>query len=178
MSDHRHRTHSDFNRIVQFFSGEAPDDRGRYLAEIQNWPDHRLEAVHDFIQWMFPLTEPSGVNPSAPLLDAESIREIHSRPELQENLRRSFLRMLRFYGLAWRDGRVERAPNFTECAENWLAWGNHNHLRITRILKCLRLAGLENEAAAFFDCLTQLYEAHQGRISPTTFRFWQDAISQ
>ena len=120
----------------------------------------------------------SGVNPSAPLLDAESIRQIRARPELQENLRRSFLRMIRFYGLAWRDSRVERAPNFTECAENWLSWGNHNHLRITRILKCLCLAGLENEAAAFFDCLAQIYETHQGRISPTTFRFWQGAISR
>jgi hypothetical protein len=55
--------------IIAFYSGEAPDDRGRFLREIQQWPDQRLESVHDFIQWMFPLTEPSPVNPDAPVLD-------------------------------------------------------------------------------------------------------------
>jgi len=55
--------------ILRYYEGQAPDDRGRYLSEIQEWPDDRLEAVHDFIQWMFPLAERSGANPEAPILD-------------------------------------------------------------------------------------------------------------
>src|ERR1051326_6842308 len=105
-------------RIIGFFSGEAPDDEGRYLHDIQRWPDHRLESVHDFIQWMFPLPEPSPVNPDAPVLDAATIAEIRARPELQENLRASWMRMKRFY----------------EGTRHWITPGNHNHLRITRIL--------------------------------------------
>src|SRR5690348_15032928 len=83
--------------IIGYFSGKAPDDRGRYLRDIQQWPDERLEAVHDFIQWMFPLEEPSPVNPDAPVLDADTIAEIRARPELQAAVRGSFERMRRFY---------------------------------------------------------------------------------
>ncbi len=100
--------------IIDFHSGSATDDRGRYLREIQHWPDERLEFVHDFIQWMFPLIEPSGVNPSAPVLDRPTILTFRSRPELMRNLRASFLRMLRFYGLEPRpepEARIERAAN-------------------------------------------------------------------
>jgi hypothetical protein len=73
--------------IISFYSGKTPDDRGRYLKDIQQWPDHRLESVHDFIQWMFPLREPSGVNPGAPVLDPATIAEFRSNTGLQDNLR-------------------------------------------------------------------------------------------
>ena len=43
-------------RIIGFYSGEERDHRGRYLHEIQDWPDDQSEAVHDFIQWLFPFT--------------------------------------------------------------------------------------------------------------------------
>ena len=43
-------------RFIGFYSGEEPDHRGRYLHEIQEWPDDQLEAVHDFIQLAFPIT--------------------------------------------------------------------------------------------------------------------------
>src|SRR4051812_18614981 len=115
------------SELVKFYSGAAPDDRGRFLSEIQGWPDHRLEQVHDFIQWLFPLREPSGANPDAPALDDADIREFRSSPELQSNLRASYLRMLSFYS----------AP-----AKHWLTPGNHNHLRITRMIKSMRLLGL------------------------------------
>jgi hypothetical protein len=85
--------------IILFYSGRQPDDRGRYLDDIQKWSDDRLESVHDFIQWMFPLREPSGVNPTAPVLDAATIAEFRSRPDVQEKLRASFTRMLKFYGM-------------------------------------------------------------------------------
>ena len=79
----------------------TPDDS---CSQIQQWPDERLEAVHDFIQWLFPLPEPSPVNPLAPVLDRETVEAFAARPELRENLRVSFLRMLRFYGLEMQPG--------------------------------------------------------------------------
>jgi Opioid growth factor receptor (OGFr) conserved region len=167
--------------IISFYSGKTPDNRGRFLRDIQQWPDHRLESVHDFIQWMFPLREPSGVNPDAPLLDKTAIAEFRSRPDLQENLRQSWLRMLKFYGFvadSSSDWAVRPAPNFTERAKNWLTPYNHNHLRITRILKCLRALGLETEAQAFFGALSAIHHSRQfaGTISPVTFEYWQSAL--
>jgi opioid growth factor receptor-like protein len=166
--------------IILFYSGEQPDDRGRYLEDIQRWPDDRLESVHDFIQWMFPLREPSGVNLTAPVLDTATIEEFRSKPELQEKLKLSFTRILRFYGMeiasAGLGMKVQSAPNFRERAKVWLRPHNHNHLRITRIINSLRLLGLEIEARAFFDCLAGLYDSQTSQvISADTFRYWQSA---
>jgi hypothetical protein len=91
-------------RIIGFYSGIEPDRRGSYLHEIQHWADDQLEEVHDFIQWLFPLPEPSGFNAAAPILTGDSIRAFRARPELQENLLLSFLRMLSFYGLELHSG--------------------------------------------------------------------------
>src|SRR5580700_986798 len=85
-------------RIIRFYSGTQPDHRGRYLHEIQVWTDKQLESIHDYIQWLFPLPEPSGFNTAAPVLTPESIREFRTRPELQQKLPGSFLRMMTFYG--------------------------------------------------------------------------------
>jgi hypothetical protein len=166
-------------RIVGFFEGSLPDNRGRFLSDIQSWPEARLEAVHDFIQWMFPLTEPSPVNPSAPVLDRETIKAFRAAPELRQALRASWLRMIDFYGFEFSDGRVQPSAGFAAKSANWLNPNNHNHLRITRILKCLRLLGLEREANAFFDCLAELYTSERRKPQPgiteRTFEFWSAA---
>jgi hypothetical protein len=151
-------------RLIAFLSGTAPDGAGRLLPELLAWPDQRLEQVHDFIQWMFPLPEPSPVNPGAPVLDADSIAEIRARAELQANLRKSLERMGRFY----RDSR------------HWITPGNHNHLRITRILRCAALLGLEAEARGFFEWLSAIYEQERRKpypgISARSFEYWSRAM--
>ena len=166
--------------IIAFYSGKDPDDQGRSLAELQRWPDDALEAYHDFIQWMFPLREPSGVNPGAPTLDDATIAEFRARPELQANLRVSFVRMLRFYGFELKNDPVQvvLGADFEENSSNWLSPWNHNYLRITRILKSLGLLGLEPEAHAFLACLTDVFHAQSGHsaISTETFRYWQASL--
>lgn len=170
------------SEILAFYSCRTKDPRGRRLHDIQRWPDDLLELNHDFIQWMFPLLEPSPVNPEAPILDHATIGEFKANPEMQNNLRESFLRMLAFYGfeLNVENGlAVRRRPDFPGQSKGWLCPGNHNHLRITRILKSLRLLGLEAEAHAFFKCLSELYAEETAhaipRITATTFQFWSAA---
>src|SRR5438105_15924131 len=93
------------NRIVAFFSG-APDADGRRLAGILAWDDDRLEAVHDYIQWVFPTRRPSGVNPSAPLVTDATVRAFEQDAALRARLREALDRMLIFYGLTWRGSRI------------------------------------------------------------------------
>jgi len=171
-------------QIIGFYSGTLPDHRGRYLHQIQLWADEQLESVHDYVQWLFPLPERSGFNLAAPVLTHESIQEFRSRPELQQKLRSSFLCMMTFYGLEVRTGEhitVTRAPNFAAKATGWLSPGNHNHLRITRILRCLTVLGLEAEAKAFFGCLSEIYESEQNKpvpaISDDTMLYWRQAVA-
>ena len=99
-----------------------------------------------------------------------------AQPELRQNLRVSFLRMLRFYGLEMKSGAVQPAANFQQRAANWLQTGNHNHLRITRILKSLTLLGLAEESGALLECLETICAEHPGKISAVSLRFWRAAI--
>jgi hypothetical protein len=170
-------------QIIGFYSGTEPDHRGRYVQEIQAWPDDQLETAHDYIQWLFPLSEKSGFNVAAPVLTRESIQEFRTQPDLQQKLRGSFLRMMTFYGFETRFGKqitVTRAPNFAAKASGWLSPGNHNHLRITRILRCLTVLGLEAEAKAFFGCLSEIYEGEQNKTLPAlsdeTMLHWRKAV--
>jgi Opioid growth factor receptor (OGFr) conserved region len=157
--------------LIDFYGGLARDAKGRFLRDILAWDDARLESVHDYIQWLFPLPESSAFNWDAPLLDTDTIEAFRAHASLRENLLAAFLRMLAFYGLELGD-TVQRAPNFEGRARVWLHPGNHNHLRITRILKSLRLLGLEAEAALFLQALEALYRERPDCISAETYRYW------
>jgi hypothetical protein len=162
------------SEILNFYRG-GRDDEGRTLNEILAWPDAELEAVHDFIQWLFPLPEESGANPYAPVLDAATIDTFHQSEELQQQLRQSFQRMLRFYGLEFEAGIVRHVANFGARSSNWLSPGNHNHLRLTRILRSIRVLGLVAESDALFHALSEIYRANPNRISQRTYQFWENA---
>src|SRR5262245_840829 len=71
------------SRLVDFYRGAGTDTGGRQLAEIWAWGDDDLEAVHDFIQWLFPLPEPSRFNPDAPRLTEADIATFRGDPLLQ-----------------------------------------------------------------------------------------------
>jgi hypothetical protein len=167
-------------RIVAFYEGRAPDDRGRLLADVLNFDDDRLEEVHDFIQWLFPLPERSGANPSAPVLDEATIDAFRARSELRAALRRALGRMLAFYGFAWSGDAIVKSPSFRERSTNWLRAGNHNHLRLTRMLRSLYLLGEKDAAKALFAALDAVYdeECRNGRrrISERTYQFWRRAV--
>jgi hypothetical protein len=165
--------------LVAFYRDGAPDDEGRTLAEILAWDDDRLEAVHNFIQWLFPLPEPSGANPAAPILDPNSIRTFHASLAMQNRLRQSFERMICSYGLRRISSpsaiTIERAPNFAGRAQNWLRPMNHNHLRLTRILRSTLILGLESESKALFQALNAIYREFPDRIPARTHAFWSSA---
>lgn len=162
--------------ILSFYWGLEPDSEGRKVEEIWGWDYGRLEAIHDFIQWLFPLREKSMVNFDAPVLNNEVIEEFLKSEELRLRLLRSFELMLGFYGLKLVGEKVCLADNFEERKQNWLRRGNHNFLRITRILKCLGYLGLKKEAQAFFGCLQTIYEVDGDKIGSVTFGYWQAAV--
>ncbi|MEO8260141.1 MAG: opioid growth factor receptor-related protein [Acidobacteriota bacterium] len=165
--------------LLAFYRGDAPDWNGRRLDEIWSWPDERLEAVHDYIQWMFPLSVPSGANPGAPVLGPITREAFATTEALRERLDRSLRVMLRFYGLELMrtEGalQIARTAHFTGRARVWLSPGNHNHLRLTRIITSLGEAGLAVQAHALWDCLSQIAAEFPDRVTPTTLKYWRSA---
>jgi len=166
--------------VVAFYRGERPDSERRSIQDIWSWDDRSLEAVHDYIQWLFPNSQPSAVNPSAPLVTPQTIADFTADEGLRQRLLRSLDRMLLFYGLerVETDAGTEIRPgaNYNARKGNWLTPGNHNHLRLTRILNALQLLGLPKQAVALGDCLRGIYESEgTDHISEETFRFWMTA---
>jgi hypothetical protein len=163
--------------IRRFYDGTGRDHAGRWLAEIQGWDDAALERVHDYIQWLFPLPEASGFNPHAPLLTKADIAAFRTDPALRAALGVSFDRILAFYGFAFAQGVVIPSENEKLRRRNWCAPGNHNLLRISRILRSLTLLGLESEAAAFLARLEHVQtEGAAMVIGQVTARYWRNAV--
>ena len=167
--------------LVSFYSGLSTDNLGRSLEEIQDWGYDRLEGVHNYVQWLFPLSERSNFNPDAPILDADQIVAFRSSDELKARLIKSFKVMLRFYGLCVEDkgGTIEitKSDEYAQRKGTWLTPGNHNYLRITRILTSLRLLGLREYAEVFLALLERLYEEESQRIGSTTLGYWRRSLT-
>ena len=72
--------------------------------------------------------------------------QFKNSPEMQANLIKSYELMLDFYGFVLKDkqtGEVIRSQDYKSRFRN-LSYHSHNYLRITRILKCLGICGLEH----------------------------------
>lgn len=168
------------SRLVEFYRGYGHDHRGRTLSDILAFDFDELEFHHDYIQWLFPLPEPSGANPSAPLLSREDIAAFESDGALQRALLNSFQRMLQFYGLRLVDDgaavEVRRSSEFHERSRVWLTGGNHNFLRISRMLRSLSLLGLAGHAHAFLNCLEGVYAERSRNIGTITMGYWRRAV--
>jgi hypothetical protein len=149
-------------RLLRFYTGKGTDSRGRTIEDIWRFTPDDLEGIHDYIQWLFPLAEPSAFNPDAPLLDEETIATFRSDPELRKRVARSLDVMLAFYR-----GR-----------RDWLTPQNHNFLRLTRILKSLTALGLEDRARELFMFLESTYREQPTVIGATTLSYWRAAVSK
>jgi hypothetical protein len=167
-------------RLLDFYEGRGPDHRGRTLSDIQRFSLEQLEYEHDFIQWLFPLRAASPVNPEAPTLTDRDIARFRADGELAVKVRQSFEMMAGFYGfqMSERDGSAGIRPGaqFEQRAANWVSRGNHNFLRITRILKSLTILGQEDLARAFLDCLATVFADHHATIGDRTWSFWKAAL--
>ncbi len=73
--------------LVPFLRGVGPDADGRFHVDILKFSDEELEETHDYIQWLFPLCEPSMAVPGSPyLVDEEVISILKGDEDVQENI--------------------------------------------------------------------------------------------
>lgn len=166
--------------IFAFYQGQSPDSSGRMIENIWLWDYQKLEYTHDYIQWLFPLKEKSRFNQNAPVLNDEVIQSFRTNENLRLRLKKSLEVMLHFYGLQCNelgntDIEITKSREYQERKLNWISKGNHNYLRLTRILTCLRLLGLEKYAQALFQCLNQIYLEESQNIGSETYAYWQSA---
>jgi hypothetical protein len=164
--------------LLRFYRGTGADHRGRSLADVRAFDTGRLEGTHDFIQWLFPLPEPSGASAHAPILSPEDIAAFAAEPALREELLRSLDVMLAFYGLA-REGSgaataIARGPRYASRSGEWLD-RPHNFLRLSRILRCLSLLGCGPEARALLASLEAIAAENGWAVGSDTLGYWRRA---
>ncbi|MBF0664646.1 MAG: hypothetical protein IR159_03735 [Brevundimonas sp.] len=146
-------------RVLAFLQGEGVDGRGRTLFEVLALDDAALERSHDFIQWLFPLPEPSAAVPDSPVLDEAEATAIRDSSLAQCALAAATDRMAAFLGRT----------------DVWLRPQDHNHLRITRMIRSLRLLRGDAEADAFRDAVLAAVEETGAPVSARSRGYWTTA---
>lgn len=160
--------------LYRFLNGSGTDKYGRTHAQILSMSNYKLETTHNYIQWLFPIDEPSKYADSV-VLTEEMIAAFKEDKAIMDNLQCSFDRMMQFYGF----GRNERgelvpiAPRW-KMRIAWLNMRNHNFLRLTRILRCLHLFGLSEMEADLYTALESL--AIQYWFLSKSYVYWKKAI--
>lgn len=145
--------------ITAFLEGEGPDARGRTLFDVLAMDNGALEQTHDYIQWLFPLREPSGAVPDAPVLTDAEVEAIRDSGMAQIALAAATDRMDVFY----------------RATHDWLMPNDHNHLRITRIIRSLRLLVGDAEADAFKTAILSRVETTRAPVSARSRGYWATA---
>lgn len=64
------------NSIRNYLGYNGIDNCQRTLDQTLLWDDEMLEHTHDFIQWWFPLDEPSAFNSHAPVVSRAEFEEL------------------------------------------------------------------------------------------------------
>ena len=96
----------------------------------------------------------------SPVLSEADIEAIRGDAAAQKNLLRALDRMRLFYS----------------GTTHWLTPGNHNHLRITRIISSLHKLAQPAAARDFYDFVKAKMDAEPGSATPLTLSFWEKAV--
>ncbi len=147
--------------LVNFLNETGPDHQERYLRDIWDFDDKAIEQTHDFIQWMFPLTEKSMSVPGVPTLSAEDIETIRTSEVARANLQKS---------ANWYLGFLQRN-------DHWIKAYDHNHLRITRAIKSLRLLVSQETAEAFLNIVFDITGDRVNVVRRDAIGFWKSGVS-
>ena len=145
--------------FFKFLRNEEPDFKGRFLNDIWKYTDEEIEYNHDFIQLTFPLNKPSkAVFNNLYLKSIEEIDMLKHDHLVQKNIIES------------RNWFI----NFLKNNNQWKSYSDHNQLRITRVIECLRLLISDKEANNFYSEILDIVGQYP-KINATTLKFWKDA---
>jgi hypothetical protein len=148
--------------VQAFLEGAGVDHRGRNIDDVLAFDDAALEAVHDYIQWLFPLREASAFNPLAPVLSPNDVAALRASAPAQSNLISAAHRMQRFY---------EQNPK-------WLTAYDHNHLRITRIIRSLSMLAGHEEAQHFHSAIERMVREAGNPVAKEAQQYWSKALKE
>jgi hypothetical protein len=142
--------------IVAFLEGICTDSQGRLLSDVWAFSDTEIERTHNFFQWLFTLSDPSLSVPGSPTLTYDDITVLR----ISSAAKKSIL------------GSGDWYTAFLSRNVHWKAKYDHNHLRITRAIKSLRLLVSDDEVNRFRDGVFALLGDEADLIDQNPRSFW------
>lgn len=143
----------------EFLTLKGKDFKNRTLQDIWSFSDKEIEEEHDFIQVVFPLNKPSqSVFHGHYLYNQNLVNQIKNNKEATNNI-------------------IKSSKWFFSFLERNMYWNkryDHNQLRITRVIECLRLLVSDQEADSFYNNVVELIK-HNNLVSIRTLNFWKNA---
>lgn len=183
--------------LLQFYLGLKVDHKDRKISDMWGYDYDTLENEHDIIQLMFPsnrmgmffqmwvigVPQEKIVWPQLVIKDVDIWRgDTKTGRRLRANMLRSLEVMLDFYGFRFNlddpnQVTIEQGDNFKKRKKVWLTEGNHNFLRIDRILNSLKFVGLEKYSLMFFDALSKVHDKYKEVIDASdSFTYWENSV--
>ena len=170
---------SDSIALINFYTSDGLDSLERSFTSLLSFDENQLENEHNFIQTMFPLHEPSNMISNAPILTREIAALLSTNKIARERFLKALLIFRNFLGITGTSSIIStRKTSIDNVIRQkrivlWLYNGNHNILRVTRIIRSLRLVGLEREALDFYRDVS--HEGHAAGLESKTLAYWRRA---
>jgi hypothetical protein len=164
-------------KIIQFYKNEISNEEGYYFDQVMKFNKTELERFHCFIQYLFPLLEPSEKVRTAPIITQEEIDIFKSDHLIRTKLKKAFFKMLDFYRLSYcKNGKSIEIKKEVELLW-WVKPYDHNLLRMTRMLKSMKLLGYFDYSLSLFEVLKE-YKNHHNEFIKKSYLFWENAINE
>lgn len=146
--------------ILGFLEHRGLDYQHRSLHDVWAFNDTQIEYTHDFIQWIFPLTEPSQNILSSPVLCSNELALVVRSLEANKNILLSANWFL----------------CFLERNENWRTRYDHNHLRVSRLLKSLMLINKYEDARLALNRIMKILGPQKHLIDSKAQIIWKKTV--
>ena len=157
------------SEYVEFYRGEKKTPLGNFsYDDVINFNKKQLEEEHGFVQFAFPNSDLSKMQPDAasqPFTE-EAAQEMQGDPAIMERVRRMVEKMLGFWGM-----EIEGASDVTitdkKLFVSKIGRATHNQSRMTRLLIFLKTMG-------FAELMDSIRDVLIANVKPNmkAVRFW------
>lgn len=160
----------------RFLADRGTDHKGRMLGQILAWSDEALITTHDWVQWVFPLPEPSPHNPAAPAPTLEDFAALAEDDEVRTGVARASARFLALMGLEFDGVELSRAANWPARCGTWAPWATSLDRNISRMLRSASLLGFRPGATRVLEGLEPIVRQFRGAEADRVLSFWRGAV--
>lgn len=169
-------------RLIGFFENRIAlnspiDGRLMLVDDVLKFDLDQIEECHNFIQWLFPLTEKSAFNPEAPVIHAEDYDILIEMDSVTDKVYEGFGMMMEFFNVDMESFKVGTytldrfIPNYILGSEqDLLKDKSHHDLRLTRIITSMASFGFTEEAYMLLNFLETFYPERD------SIPYWRNAF--